>query len=57
MKQETVDLSKSKKQQKLEKKLASKDYLEYNEDFVSLTVLAFLKENIKNWYIVPEKRA
>jgi hypothetical protein len=45
------------KQQKLEKKLASKDFLEYNEDFVSLTVLAFLKDNIKKWYIVPEKRA
>lgn len=56
MRMPTADLSKSMKQQKLEKKLASKDYMEYNEDFVSLTVLAYLKTNIKKWYIVPEKR-
>lgn len=54
--QETKNLSKSLKQQKLEKKLSSKKFLEYNEDFVSLTVLAYLKANIKDWSIVPEKR-
>jgi hypothetical protein len=56
MRQNTEGLSKSLKQQKLEKKLSSKKFMQYSEDFVTLTVLAYLKDNVKNWCIVPEKR-
>lgn len=48
--------NKSLKQQKLEKKLTSKRQFEYSEDFVALTVLCYLKENIRKYKIVPEKR-
>lgn len=47
----------SKAQARLEEALASKEYMLLNEDFVTMTVLCYLKDNIRKFMIVPEKRA
>ena len=44
-------------QHELEQQLACKKNVTFHEDFVSLTVMCYIKENIKNLMIVPAKRA
>lgn len=49
-------MGKSVKTQETEKLINTKDTLEMSEDFVSLTVLCYIKENVENKMIGPEKR-
>ena len=48
---------KNKAQHELEEELAKKTHVAFSEDFVSLTVKCYMKENIKKLMLVPAKRA
>lgn len=41
----------------LEKELAKKKDMTFNEDFISLTVMCYMKRNIKKLMLVPAKRS
>ena len=41
--------------QKMAKKVVEKDHIEFGEDFVALTVLCYLKENMEKYLITSAK--
>lgn len=39
------------------KKVVEKDHVEFGEDFIALTVLCYLKENMQKFLITPQKQS
>lgn len=42
---------------KMARKLVEKDHVEFGEDFVALTVMCYLKENMQKFLITPSKQS
>lgn len=42
---------------KMAKKVVEKEHVEFGEDFVALTVLCYLKENMEKYLITPAKQS
>jgi len=42
---------------RFEDKISAKEFAHFREDFVTMTILCYLEENVEKYHLVPPKRA